>query len=169
MTHQKLFLQLLSDDIRALYSSALILEKGLHRLSQEIESHDIDSLAGLISEINCAGFAPIEAMMLEAGVTIKVSGRPVESSTGAMVESEAIALCDGKHRIGAADAISILRRAARYMEMSCASIADSAMRLRLTDFADHLRAWAREWIGLELNLNAVAARPRERALSFAAA
>lgn len=167
MSHQKLFLQLLSDDIRALHSSALTLEKGIHRLSNEIESHSIDSLAGLIAQINCTGFAPIEEMLRFAGVDMERIGRPADPETGVMVEAEAIAR--GNRRVGAAEAISSMRRAARYMEMSCATIADAAMRLRLTDLADHLRAWAREWIGLELNLNAVAARPREGALAFAAA
>jgi hypothetical protein len=61
------------------------------------------------------------------------------------------------------------------MEMYCASLAESAARLRLTDLAHHLRAWAREWIGLELNLNSAAAKPKARynhrmvARNFAAA
>ncbi len=170
MTHRNLFLQLLSDDIRALYASALILEKGLHRLAHEIDSHDIDSLAGLVAQINCAGFAPIEKLLGAAGLDLEMTGRSGEVTTGVMAEAESVALRADNRRIGAADAISIMRRAARYMEVTCASIADAARRLRLTDLAEHLSAWAREWIGLELNLNAVAARPRrEREVAFAAA
>jgi hypothetical protein len=72
-------------------------------------------------------------------------------------------------RANGATAISAIRRAARYMEMYCSSIADSAKRLRLNRLAGHVQAWAREWIGFELTLNAVAARPRQRETASAAA
>jgi hypothetical protein len=170
MTREKLLLELLSDELRSLHASALTLEKDLHRLSREIESHNLDSLAGLIAQINCSGFAPIETMLRSAGLKIEAGSEDRTALNGVLAEAGATARHAESRRIGAANAISIMRRSARYMEISCASIADAAMRLRLTGLAEHLRAWAREWIGLELNLNAVAARPRERASSsFAAA
>jgi hypothetical protein len=94
------------------------------------------------------------------------AGRPVLQ--GVLAEAvETSARMEG--RMGAAQAFSIMRRSARYMEMYCTSIADSAVRLRLNTLAMHLRAWAREWIGLELNLNSVAARPRMRVTTREAA
>jgi hypothetical protein len=162
MIREKMLLKLLSDDLRALHKSALTLEKDLHRLALEIESHDLASLSGLVAQINCTGYAPIEKMLREANLS---SGPSTETSRpvlqGVLAEAgETTSRMEG--RMGAAQAISIMRRSARYMEMYCTSIADSAVRLRLTHLAAHLRAWAREWIGLELNLNSVAARPRIR-------
>jgi hypothetical protein len=162
MNREKMLLKLLSEDLHALHYSAVILEKDLHRLALEIESQDLASLAGLVSQINCLGYAPIEKMLREAGLPGASStddGRPVLSGVLAEV-GEYASRMDG--RLSAAQAISIMRRAARYMEMYCTSIADSAVRLRMNHLAPHLRAWAREWIGLELHLNAVAARPRTR-------
>jgi hypothetical protein len=173
MIREKILLNLLAEDLRALHSSALALEGDLRRLSLEICSDTVDSLAGLIAQINCAGFAPIESLMKEAG--IKADPRVIRNPsqvmlTGVLAEARHYAGRAESGRIGAANAISVMRRAARYMEMYCTSLADSATRLRLSKLAGHLRAWAREWIGLELNLNAVAARPhtvREAAVAAA--
>ena len=162
MTREKILLKLISEDIRALHSSALALEKDLRRLSHEIESQEIGSLAQLIAQINCTGFAPIDALMREAGIALPAPTGASENASLQGVLAEAGQCLRRAGRIGTANAISVMRRAARYMEMYCASIADSAARLRLAELAQHLRAWAREWIGLELNLNAVAARPRSR-------
>lgn len=164
MTREKLLLQLLSDDVHTLHASALALEKDFRGLSQELASDDIDSLAGLIAQINCSGFAPIESLLREAGVL--VPGRSVQKNTppaisGVLAEAGASARRSANRRIGAASAISVMRRSARYMEMYCSSVADSAVRLGMKSLAEHLRAWAREWIGLELNLNAAAARSQE--------
>lgn len=169
MTPDKLFLQLLADDLCSLHASALALEKDMHRLSVEIDSQNIDSLSAIISQINCAGFAPIETMLNDAGVKLRRGDRAQPAQGGVLAEASLSARLAQTRRLGAASAISIMRRAARYMELYCTSIADSAMRLRLSGLAGHLRAWARDWIGLELNLNAVAARPRGSASAALAA
>ncbi|ATC62724.1 hypothetical protein CMV30_01380 [Nibricoccus aquaticus] len=170
MTREQLFLQLLSDDLHTLHASALALEKDLNRLSREIESHNIDSLSGLVARINCVGFTPIEAMLREAGIPESRDGsEPQAVLNGVLAEAGEKIRRAETSRLGVAGAISIMRRAARYMEMYCSSVADSALRLRLDGLSDHLRAWAREWIGLELNLNAFAARPRIQEQVFAAA
>jgi hypothetical protein len=170
MNREKILLKLMSDDLRALHASALALEKDLHRLSLEIDSHDIASLAALIAQINCAGFAPIEAMLREADV---IDHRSAASSrtvlNGVLAEAGMTAERGESRRLGAANAISIMRRAARYMELYCSSLADSAARLRLNKLVAHLRAWAREWIGLELNINAAAAKPRRECEAAVAA
>jgi len=170
MPREKTLLRLLADDLRSLHFSALALEKDLYRLSEQIDSDNIGSLAGLIGQINCTGFAPIEKMLRDAGITTNFphgTGQPV--LRGVLAEANGSLERADSRPIGPANAISIMRRAARYMEMYCASIAESAFRLRLDRLALHLRAWAREWIGLELNLNAVAARPREREAATVAA
>lgn len=162
MTREKILLKLIAQDLRALHSSALALEKDLHRLSREIDSQEIGSLAELIAQINCTGFTPIEVLMRDAGVAMRTSTSAEQniSLQGVLSEAGECLRQAGASRIGTASAISVMRRAARYMEMYCASIAESAARLRLTELAHHLRAWAREWIGLELNLNAVASRSK---------
>ncbi|MGC4074153.1 MAG: hypothetical protein QM760_16900 [Nibricoccus sp.] len=164
MTREKLLLKLMSDDLRALHASALALEKDLHRLSQEIDSQEIDSLAGLIAQINCTGFGPIDAMLRKSGVSLASMSSQQQAAVlaGVLAEAgESVRLAESR-RIGTANAVSVMRRAARYMEMYCTSMAESAARLRLTDLAEYLRRWAREWIGLELNLNSVAAGPKIR-------
>lgn len=167
MTREKFSLKLISEDLRALHVSALALEKDLHRLSQEIDSQEIDSLSGLIAQINCTGFGPIEALLRQSGVSLPaMSGHDrAEMLSGVLAEAGESVRLAGSRRIGTANAVSVMRRAARYMEMYCASLAESAARLQLNTLAQHLRAWAREWIGLELNLNSVAANPRVRAVN----
>lgn len=162
MTREKVLLKLISDDLRSLHSSALALEKDLHRLSREIDSQEIDSLAGLIAQINCTGFTPIESLLRQKGVSITAASSAQQTAAlqGVLAEAGESLRRASSRRVGTAEAISIMRRAARYMEMYCASLAESAARLHLGSLAQHLRAWAREWIGLELNLNAAASKPR---------
>jgi len=161
MNREKLFLQLLSDDLCALHASALALENDWHRISLEIQSHKMDSLTERIGQINCSGFAPIKAMLTEAGVTARPGDQARAAQSGVLADTELHARRADTRRLGTSSAISIMRRSARYMELYCSSIADSALRLRLDDLASHLRAWARDWIGLELTLNSVAASPRD--------
>jgi NADP-dependent 3-hydroxy acid dehydrogenase YdfG len=166
MIREKALLKLLADDLRALRASALALEKDMQRLSQEIDSYDLDSLARLVSQMNAAAFAPIEALMADAGVSLSGPAEQRNASDGVLAEVRVQTMTG---RANGATAISAIRRAARYMEMYCSSIADSAKRLRLNRLAGHVQAWAREWIGFELTLNAVAARPRQRETASAAA
>ncbi len=168
MTRETTLLKLIADDLRALYASALVLEKDVARLAMQLESQDLASLAGVIAEINCAGFEPLENALRRARIR-------VSSDEAAEDPLLRVALLDAAHAAGRrpdpVTVIGALRRSARYMETHCMSLASSATRLGLNHIANYLRAWAREWIGLELNLNAVAARPRPRetAGAFAAA
>jgi hypothetical protein len=167
MIREKALLKLLADDLRALRASALALEADMHRLAREIELYDLDSLARLVSQINAAAFAPIETLLSGAGVTFSAPADEQRNTLSGVLGEVRIQTAAG--RITGATAISAIRRAARYMEMYCSSVADSAMRLRLNRLAGHVQAWAREWIGFELSLNAVAARPRQRETASAAA
>ncbi len=163
MNHEKMLLKLVADDLRALHASALGLEKEIRRLSAALASAELAVLAGEMARITGAGFSPIEEVLREAGVP-DASG----TDAGLPVLSDVLAearRCEarGAGPSGLAHFAGLFRRAARFLEMSCTSLAGSARQLGLTRLSSHLRAWSREWIGLELTLNAVAARPRVRA------
>jgi|GEM_PF-2864029 hypothetical protein len=157
MTRENTLLKLIAHDLRSLHASALVLEKNVARLAMELESQDLASLAGLIAQINCSGFDPIEDLLRRARIQEPKGGTPADPLLkGALMDAA------GGRRLDVAGVIGMLRRSARYLEMHCMSLATSATQLGLTQTSHYLRAWAREWIGLELNLNAVAARPRPR-------
>ena len=166
MIREKALLKLLADDLRALRASAFALETDMQRLSQEIDSYDFDSLARSVSQMNATAFAPIETLMAGAGVSLSSPTDQRNALSGVLAEVRVQTMTG---RASGATAISAIRRAARYMEMYCSSIADSAKRLRLNRLAGHVQALARAWIGFELNLNAIAARPRQRETASAAA
>jgi hypothetical protein len=163
MNHEKLLLKLVADDLRALQASALGLENEIRRLSSALASPELAVIAGEMARITGAGFSPIEEVLRAAGVpdvTDTDAKPPVLSGVLAEArrcETRRADACALAHLTG------LFRRAARFLEMSCTSLAGSALQLGLTGLSSHLRAWSREWIGLELTLNAVSARPRVRA------
>ena len=143
-------------ELVALQSAALDLEQGLRELSEKTQPHDLREIINLVEHINAAGFAPIEALQREQRVKLPPADLAAAGMHDVLAEARVRATGAAQSRVGFANALSIVRRAVRYMEMYCSSTAETAMRLRLDDLAGFLRAWARDWIGLEVTLNAAA-------------
>jgi predicted GIY-YIG superfamily endonuclease len=155
MNQTKALLDLIAYDLAALRANALDLEAGLKRIARKTVPHDLGPLMELVAQINCAGLAPIEEFVHAHGVELpEVEASPIR---GVLSEAHLRASSHDNDVIGVASAISIMRRAARYMEIYCGSTAQAARRLGLKELEKSLREWAREWIGLEVNLNAAAA------------
>ena len=156
MKRNKIILGLIAADLAALHNAALDLEQGLREISDKIAPYDLSEIIDLVGHINAVGYAPIESMLREHRIKMPAADNTPAKMHELLAEARVRATGAVQKRMGIASALSIVRRAARYMEMYCSSTAETAVRLQLTELTTYLRAWAREWIGLEVTLNAAA-------------
>lgn len=156
MKRHKIILELVAAELVALHRAALDLEQGLHELSDRTAPYDLREITDLVGHINAVGFAPIEAMLREHRIEMPADESAPAKMQELLAETRVRGTGAVQARIGISNALSVVRRAARYMELSCSSTAETAVHLQLTELAAFLRAWARGWIGLEVTLNAAA-------------
>lgn len=164
MTSSPLYpLGLIAQDISRLRMEAQLVEIGLRQRLANANPPEAEAqlLLELVEQTNGAGFEPIRTSLNQARVVIALQASKVARSPAGRE------ILRGFEQPMVRPSTAV-RHAARRIETHCESLAYSARAMGLEELAAQLMAWAREWIRLEVNLNAALRQATQASVASAA-